>query len=56
LENKSKHNKEKKYIYTFFFLKSARKVAGGGRSWAAVDGGWRLAAATGGWGWLEGAI
>jgi hypothetical protein len=37
LENKSKDNKEKKYI---FFLKSAIKVTEGGRSWAAV-GGWQ---------------
>jgi hypothetical protein len=42
LENKSKDNKETKN--TFFFLKSAGKVTGGG---------WWLAAAVGGWRWLE---
>jgi hypothetical protein len=45
LENKNKDNKEKKITF-FFFWKFAGKVAGGGRSWVAVGGGWRLAAGT----------
>jgi hypothetical protein len=49
-KNKKKHMKKKK-IHDFFW-KSAGKVAGGGRSWAASGGGRRLAAAAGGWRWL----